>query len=397
MYRVYARRMAELFPTARQVTLSRRKLEYPSFRVTRSSTWREEGDPGADPQRLPVLRGGLFAELLYGDEPRVIDDLQLGPGDPAAPYLDGQSSLIAIPLYDGGAAFNMVVATREGPYAFPPERFPDLVWMSNLFGRATQAALLSQKLKEAKDASDQEMRMVATMQRSILPAKLPAIPGLDLAVSYQTTASQAGGDYYDVLPLPGNSWGVLIADVCGHGALAAVLMAITHSLTKTFAGPPHPPGLLLAHLNRHLAAHYTAPFGSFVTAFYAIYDAARGTLSYANAGHVPPRLIRADGGRRSLEGKKRLPLGIAEREEYPEEMLALAAGDRLVFCTDGITDAADGRGETFGAAGLDRALAGTPAGARAMVDSVLAELKHFTGGGAAPDDRTLLAAQFKAP
>ncbi len=250
------------------------------------------------------------------------------------------------------------------------------------------------KLRAANEANDREMRMVAQMQQSILPAKLPGIPTLDLAVHYQSL-EQAGGDYYDLLALPKGRWGILIADVSGHGALAAVLMAITHSLTKTYAGPPWPPGLLLSYLNRHLASHYTGRFGSFVTAYYAIFDPERGTLTYANAGHVPARLIRcADGTRQALEGKKRLPLGISEREEYPEEVQVLVPGDQVVFCTDGITDAASPDGKIFGAEGLDSALAHCPVGAQAMVDAVLRELRVFTGAAPARDDRTLLAARF---
>ncbi|MCE9530920.1 MAG: PP2C family protein-serine/threonine phosphatase [Planctomycetes bacterium] len=397
MQQVYSRRMVDLFPTSRRLSLSRRGLEFPYFRITRSSTWNQEIDPWKDPQRLPFLRGGLLAELLYADEPRIIDDLEIEPDDPAAPYLEDQQSLIAIPQYEGGAAINMVIATREEPYAFPPERFPDLVWMSNLFGRATQTALLSKRLQEANEASDHEMRMVAGMQQSLLPAKLPDIATLDLAAHYQTS-SQAGGDYYDIISLPKNRWGILIADVSGHGALAAVLMAITHSLTKTYSGPPWPPGLLLSYLNRHLASHYTGVFGSFVTAFYAIYDPDRGTLTYANAGHPPPRLIRcADGSRQALEGKKkRLPLGISDREEYPEDVQVLVPGDQVIFCTDGILDATNDRGQAFGIEGLDKALAHCPVGAQAMVNAVLTELRRFTGNAPAKDDRTLIAAKFVA-
>jgi sigma-B regulation protein RsbU (phosphoserine phosphatase) len=396
MNQVYTRRMGELFPTSRQISLSRRRLEEPMVRVTRSSTWKSDINPWKEQHRLPVLSGGLFAQLIYADQPRIIDDIELDPDDPAAEYLEDQCSLIAIPLYDGGVAMNMVIATREEPYAFPPERFPDLVWMSNLFGRATQTALLSKKLQAANEASDHEMKMVARMQQSILPAKLPSIPTLDLAVVYQTS-SQAGGDYYDVIPLPKGRWGILIADVSGHGALAAVLMAITHSLTKTYTGPPWPPGLLLSYLNRHLAAHYTSAFSSFVTAFYAIYDPDRGTLTYANAGHVPPRLIRcADNTRQALEGKKRLPLGISEREEYPEDVLVLVPDDQVIFCTDGITDAQNTTGDSFGTEGLEAALAGCPVGAQAMVDAVMNELRRFTGDSAPKDDRTLLAAKFVA-
>lgn len=395
MQQVYTRRMGELFPTARQVSISRFQLDYPDVRVTRSSTWQKNGSTWK-PKRPPILNGGLFAELIYGDQPRIVDEIDLDPDDPAAEYLEDQRSLIAFPLYDGGSALNMVVATREEPSAFPPERFPDLVWMSNLFDRATQAATLSKSLQAANEASDHEMQMVARMQQSILPARLPSIPTLDLAVFYQSS-SQAGGDYYDIIPLPKGRWGILIADVSGHGALAAVLMAITHSLTKTYVGPPWPPGLLLSYLNRHLAAHYTGAFGSFVTAFYAIYDPDRGTLTYANAGHVPPRLSRfIDGSRQALEGKKRLPLGISEREEYPEDVLVLVPDDQVIFCTDGITDALNANGDSFGMEGLDQALVGCPIGAQAMLDAVMVKLRDFTDGADAKDDRTILAAKFMA-
>jgi phosphoserine phosphatase RsbU/P len=394
MQRVYARRMSELFPISRYLTISRRGLEKPAVRVTRFSLWTEEINPWKEPERLPVVRGGLLAELIYGDEPRIIDDLKLAPDDPAAEYLAGQRSLLAIPHYDGGAAMNMVLVTREEPSAFPKERFPELVWMSNLFGRATQSSMLSEKLKASCHAADHEMQSVAKLQRSLLPAALPDVPTLDLAVHYQPSG-RSGGDYYDFFPLPKGCWGILIADVSGHGTPAAVLMAITHSLARTYAGPPQPPGLLLSYINRQLALHYTKPAGAFVTAFYAIYDPNRGTLTYANAGHIPPRLIRqADGSRGPLDAPQRLPLGIAEQAEYPDEVLELVPGDQVIFYTDGVTEALNATGEHFGPERLDAILSGKSVGARGMVDAVLRELAAFTSAQPPSDDRTILAAQF---
>src|SRR3954468_4368052 len=147
MYRVYSRRMSEIFPTARQISLSRRDLPAPQVRVTRFSRWTEDVNPWTDAERLPLLDRGLFSELVHAGRPRIIDQLTVAADDPAAPYLDGQQSLMAIPLFDAGDAINMVVLTREAPASFAPELFPEIVWMSNLFGRATQTALLSQKLK----------------------------------------------------------------------------------------------------------------------------------------------------------------------------------------------------------------------------------------------------------
>ena len=131
-----------------------------------------------------------------------------------------------------------------------------------------------------------------------------------LAAHYQTS-HRAGGDYYDFFPLPGGRWGILIADVSGHGTAAAVLMAVTHSIAHTYPGPPTPPGELLKHVNQVLAERYTANTGAFVTAFYAVYDPATRTIAHSSAGHPPPRLKRcADGSLTLLDGQHGLPLGI---------------------------------------------------------------------------------------
>ncbi len=108
--------------------------------------------------------------------------------------------------------------------------------MSNLFGRATHNLVLSDQLKVAYEAVDYEMKVVADIQRSLLPMQMPSIPTLSLAAHYQTS-HRAGGDYYDFFPLPDGKWGILIADVSGHGTPAAVLMAVTHSLAHTLPRP----------------------------------------------------------------------------------------------------------------------------------------------------------------
>src|SRR5207253_1299364 len=103
------------------------------------------------------------------------------------------------------------------------------VWLSNLFGRATHNLVLAEELRQAYEAVDRELVAVADIQRSLLPAKLPKIPTMDLAAHYQTSR-RAGGDYYDFFPLAEGKWGIIVADVSGHGTPAAVLMAITHCI-----------------------------------------------------------------------------------------------------------------------------------------------------------------------
>jgi sigma-B regulation protein RsbU (phosphoserine phosphatase) len=394
MSRAYGKRMETLRPSDRRVSISRRGLKYPWFRVTRCTEWKEDINPWKEPHRLPLLKGGLFAELIYGDEPRLFDDVQLPEDDPAAEYVAGMASMAAIPMYDQGVALNMILSMRREPAAFSPEQFPEIVWLSNLFGRATHNLVLSEQLKAAYEAVDYEMKVVADIQRSLLPKKMPDIPTMSLAAYYQTS-HRAGGDYYDFFPLPDGKWGILIADVSGHGTPAAVLMAVTHSLAHAFPGPAMPPGRMLEYVNRHLAAHYTAGSDTFVTAFYGIYDPFQRTLTYASAGHNPPRLKRcADGTLDSLNGAAGLPLGIAPEMMYGEWTYRFIPGDQLVLYTDGITEAHNEHGEMFGLTRLDQALEDCAEGASDLLESVLAALKEFTGGEAIHDDRTLLVAKI---
>jgi sigma-B regulation protein RsbU (phosphoserine phosphatase) len=390
MHRVFARRMAQLYPTSRQLTLSRRGLTRPTVRVTRFNLWPDALNPYKEPHRLPVVSGGLLADLAYGDEPRVLDDLRLRPDDPAAEYLAGQRSLLAIPVFQDGTATDMVVVTREEPSAFPREQVPELVWMTNLFGRAVRAQVLSEQLREASDSADYDLRVIADLQHRLLPSGPPLVPGLEVAVHYRT-ANQSGGDYYDFFPLPGGKLGVLVADVSGHGTPAAVLMAITHTLAHSYPVPPEDPGAFLAHLNNHLAGRYTGTTGHFVTAFYGVFDPAAGELRYASAGHLPARVGTARGTWRPVPNHQGLPLGVTPRTgPYPEQAIPLAAGERVAAFTDGILDAANRAGEPFGFERLDGCLTGCDPDPDAVVRRVLGGLDTFTDGTPADDDRTLV-------
>ncbi len=392
MVRAYGARMSELMPSDRRVSLSRRDLEPPCYRITRSTTWTEAINPWKEKDRLPLFASGLLGELIYADDARIIDDLQVAPDDPAADYFAGMRSLMAIPMFDQGVALNMVVVMRREPAAFQRDELPEVVWMSNLFGRAAHNLVLSEEVSKAYQAIDQELKIVGDIQRSLLPVQLPAIPTLELAASYHTS-ERAGGDYYDFFPLPEGKWGILIADVSGHGTPAAVLMAITHSIAHVFPGHPCPPAHLLNHLNHHLTERYTVWDGKFVTAFYGIYDPARRQLTYACAGHNPPRLRRGpEGTLASLDNVQSLPLGIDAGQVYEESTVVLRPGDVLVLYTDGITEAANPAGELFGLSRLDQILSRRPDSANRLLNEVLAAVEQFTAGHPAADDRTLLVA-----
>jgi phosphoserine phosphatase RsbU/P len=406
MVRTYRRRLAQILPLDGSVSLSRRDLERPKFRVTRSHLWGEDFDPWKNPEKVPTLEGGILADLIYGNEPAIIDDVVMDEGDPAYPFLEGMGSLCAIPLYDNDEAINMVVVGRRERAAFDRETLPELVWTSNLFGRAAFTQVLRNQLKESNEAMDRELRVVGEIQRGLLPEGLPAVSGMELSVHYRTS-TRAGGDYYDFFALHGadgkpagsasGRWGILIADVSGHGTPAAVLMAVTHSIAHTRRVTPARPGQMLEYINQHLVERYTTDNGTFVTAFYGIWDPSTRTIEFANAGHPPPliRPARGGGAVRQLRDRSGLPLGIDAGERYADSRQPLAEGDTLVLFTDGITEAREtATREFFGVERLGDSIAAGGERAEAMAARLLSDLETFTGGAPPSDDRTLLVARL---
>lgn len=395
MVESYIRRIQQVVPVDCRISLSRRGLEWPQYRVTRFSGWGEEFNPWKQADQAPILSGGLLSELLYCDEPRIIGDLQLDPDDPAYEFLDGQRSLVAVPLYDQGVALNMVVLGRASPHAFREEDLPERVWMANLFGRATQNLVLAEQLDAAYQQVDRELQVVADIQRSLLPSELPEISTMRLAAYYQTS-KRAGGDYYDFFPLSQGRWGILIADVSGHGTPAAVVMAICHAIAHTHCHEHAAPRQLLEMLNYQLATRYTVSSGHFVTAFYGVYEPESRRLRYASAGHNPPRLRHCGESHVvALDQANYLPLGLMPNLQYREAELQLRPGDRLVLYTDGVIEAANVHGELFGPTRLDMIVADCRDDAEGALQKVLAAVAGFTGGHAASDDRTLIIADVR--
>ncbi len=391
MVQDYGTRVRKMLNTDRFTSLSRRFVQKPDVQITRSSLNETDVDPWVAGAKLPTLSGGLLSELIWGDQPVLINDFHADPADPGFRYLEGQRSLLAIPLYDKGMALNMVVLGRKIPGGFDPLALPQHVWMSNLFGRATNNLVLSREVQKAYDALDREMKSVADIQQSLLPAELPDIPTLKLAVHYQTS-KRAGGDYYDFFPLPDGRWGILVADVSGHGTPAAVIMAVTHSIAHAHFGIPDPPGRLLSWINHKLAVRYTGGKGTFVTAFYGIYNPADRSLTYTSAGHCPPRVFRVRRGTlESLDTPQHLPLGIDPDETYQDQVAQLHPCDVIAVYTDGITEARGPNGEFFGLDALDRSLHSTCGrSAESVLAAALKSLQGFTGPVQPTDDQTLL-------
>ncbi len=390
--RVYRERARRLVRWDGTIALSRRDLSPPWYRITRYSGWTEEINPWKQKDKLPLLDRGILGELIYGDKPVIVNDFRADASDPAYEYLKGFRSIFAVPQYDGGTALNMTVALGRAPGAFDRATAPVMVWLTNLFGRATANLVLRDQLREAYEALERELRVVAEIQRSLLPVVLPDVKNLELAAHYQTSR-HAGGDYYDFFALPEGRVGMLIADVSGHGTPAAVLMAVTHTVAHTHPGPPSTPNRLLTYLNENLSDAFRRTGTGFVTAFYGIYDPVTRAYEYASAGHNPPRLRRSDGRIETLDQAVDLPLGIDDSVRYTHATVRLEPGDLLTLYTDGITEARNPSGELFGEGRLDQALGSCPGHAGGVVAGVLRAVDAFSAGRTADDDRTIVAAR----
>ena len=397
MARVYLRHLRQLLPNDGLVAVSRRDLPSPHYRVTRSSRWREEVDPWVHREKLPVVTGGILGELLYGNEPRIIEDLQVPANDPGYEHLNGFRSMAAIPMYDQGRALVLVALLSKNPKGFDPEKLPDLVLTGNLYGRASHNLILARQLEQSVQELDFELRRMEKVQASMLPTRLPSLPSLGLERHHQT-ARRAGGDYYDFFPYPDGTLGILMADVSGSGASATSLMAIVHTLAHTCPAECTAPGAFLAYLNRHLSDRCNSALDTFVTAFYGVFQPVTRTLRFAMAGHPPPRLLLAGQEawrRRVLDMSDGLPLGLDRQERYGESQVVLNPGDMVVLYTDGVNDLESPDGKPFGVNGLDLALAATNPQTEKPMEKVVRALRHHAGARQIRDDLTLVLLRCK--
>jgi sigma-B regulation protein RsbU (phosphoserine phosphatase) len=247
---------------------------------------------------------------------------------------------------------------------------------------------LERELRRSRDRLDKELAGAARMQQALLPAKMPPHPAMRFGAFYQTSR-HAGGDYYDVLPLSGGRIGVLVADVSGHGAPAAIVMAMIRAVVHTYPGMPDDPPAVLRYINSHFEFLWDTPM--YATAVYAVLDGARRTMRVASAGHPLPLKTALGGEATSPAIDTAMCLLWQELRDVPTVEVPLAPGDRWVFFTDGITDRQSPDGTMFDVERLAAAVArhgqDPPA---AMADAIVAELDAFSDGVEPEDDQTLL-------
>ena len=248
---------------------------------------------------------------------------------------------------------------------------------------------LKREVENQKDQLEHELQVVSEVQQKLLPKKLPMIDGFKLAAHYETSR-YAGGDYYDIIQLPENHWGFLIADAEGHSAPAAVLMAMTCALFRAYPGTATDPAGVLHYLNEHLCK-VAEP--SFMTAPYAVYDANQKTMRIARAGQPLPMLYRFSEKKAfELPCPGVYPLGIEPYVgEIPVTETKLEAGDRFLVYTDGVSERFNPEGDLYGEKRVLQQLASDSVeGPQNVLAAIMADVEQFAGERHADDDQALL-------
>ncbi len=236
----------------------------------------------------------------------------------------------------------------------------------------------------------QELALAGRMQASLLPLSLPQLNGWQFTATWRP-ARETSGDFYDLIPLPGGLVGLVIADVVDKGMGAALLMALSRTLIRTYADDyPDEPERLLHVANRRIITDIGG--GPFVTLFYGVLDPATGRLVYCNAGHPPPYLFAREPDQ-PVESLFRtgMPLGISEDATWERAAIDIPTGALLLLYTDGVYDTQNSQGEFFGEKGVLNAVQGLRDGtARQVQDGLLSAVLSFAGSEPQVDDITLI-------
>ncbi|HOE13084.1 MAG TPA: SpoIIE family protein phosphatase [bacterium] len=265
---------------------------------------------------------------------------------------------------------------------------------TSLYKTNLELQKVNRDLGTANRRIKEDLKVVGDIQRSFLPQIFPRHPDLEFASFYEPS-EQAGGDYYDVIEISKSRWGLLVADVTGHGAPAAVVMAITHLLMNSVVNTFRHPSTALKVINEKLNVHLAPTF--YVTMFYGVLDLDEMRLIYSSAGHDIMLLYRARTGKvEELKTDRGFPLKLVESDEYDEQTVQIEPGDRIILFTDGIVEMRNADGELFGYDRLiDVICRNSQGSAQDLVDAIIRELEEFCAQRPYKDDVTLLVLHRK--
>jgi len=250
---------------------------------------------------------------------------------------------------------------------------------------------LLQQRPRGDESLARELVMAGKIQSDILPEEAPSIPGWEVSARLEP-ARETSGDFYDFIPLTDRKWGLVVGDVTDKGMGAALFMAMTSSLLRTYATRfPTLPALTLRAVSQRILSDTRG--NMFVTAFFGALEPHTGRFLFANAGHPPGFLISSQKGKVSIDSLRPtgMALGVSEQALWKQKMVRFNPGDYLILYTDGITEAQSPQGAFFGEERLlDAALGRVGSSARGMQSGLMDAVHRFVGNAAPQDDIALI-------
>jgi sigma-B regulation protein RsbU (phosphoserine phosphatase) len=354
-------------------------------------------DPNSEHMHLPPFDDALACGIVESAAAHVVAVAPVERALPLAQALFAPAAVLAIPLANGGERTHWLVFGSTLARRFDGTDLEHVLLYVNLAASLIVRPLALRALTQESARQRQEIESLADIQKLLLPDN-PQISGLEYAVHWQPAAT-AAGDYYEMSNLTAfappefprggaDVWGVIVADVSGHGAAAAMEAVQFDAILRTYKGDGAPPPAgAVTYANRYFFSRRSR--GHFMTVFAVLYRPDTRVLSYLSAGH-PALLHRRDSFVQSLGQSDQIPLGVLHDYEYHNNEIALDPGDLLILYTDGITEARNRAGEMFGLARLHELVCAGPLAPQAMRDNIVAAVQTHQASTIGSDDQTLV-------
>ncbi len=373
--------LLDLFPQAEDVGVlvedeRTKELKVQTQRHRKRSTAADRRPFGGD-LRVP----GTIIQHVVSDQRGVL------LGESSDENNEGVGTRMGAPLVFHGAHYG-VVYVESKTASFRQDDVDLLQTIATQAGLAIHTTRVAAQLQR-REQIDRDLRMARQIQRSLLPANVPQVVGLDFAVHYEP-AYQIGGDFYDFIWHDPSHLGLAVGDVAGKAISAALYMARLTSELRSRAAIARTPARLLRRVNQEVAN--LGDDGMFATLVYCIYDLEHRSLVFTNAGHCVPLLRRGDRVfPLQAERAHTPPIGVTPELEAGEARVQLHSGDMLIIVSDGILEARNAAGVEYGLSRLSRRIRTAKGSADEIVKGILADIDAHSGDQGQGDDMTILA------
>ncbi len=357
--------------------------------------------PNIDPYNLlgelPLFDDDLAARIVGADGAHVVPVAPVQRALPLAQALFAPASVLAIPIVNSGQLTHWLVFAGSVSHRFDHVDLERILFHTNLVVSLIVRPLALRELTRQSERQRREIESLADIQKLLLPDN-PQIAGVDYAIHWQP-AETAAGDYYELINLSqfapseiqhngSDSWGMMVGDVSGHGAAAAMEAVQFDAILRTYRGDEgERPASVVSYTNRHFFSRRLR--GRFMTLFALRYRPDTRSISYLSAGH-PPLLLRRGNELHLLGECDQIPLGVLRDYQYQNNEFRVETGDVLVSYTDGLIEARDRRQNPFGLERLRELVATGPQSPEQLRDEIVAAVQSHQGARLGADDQTLI-------